>query len=74
MMEEKFYFCYYVRYNIIYRNIYIYIYVQKEILNMYIVRSITYGGGAFCRVEKSGAINITPLRSIISLYPINVHD
>ena len=70
MMEEKFYFCYYVRYNIIY----IYIYVQKEILNMYIVRSITYGGGAFCRVEKSGAINITPLRSIISLYPINVHD
>ena len=55
-------------------NIYIYIYVHKEILDMYIVSSITYGGGAFCRVEKSGAINITPLRSIISLYPINVHD
>jgi len=70
MMEEKFYFCYYVRYNIIY----IYIYVHKEILDMYIVSNITYGGGAFCRVEKSGAINITPLRSIISLYPINVHD
>ena len=54
--------------------LYIYIYVHKEILDMYTFSSITYGGGAFCRVEKSGAINITPLRSIISLYPINVHD